>query len=201
MWLIFRELSKIALLTAFCVCFFLPTTNLFINKETFLLFFLSILSDAVQSCYFNWTWDSSLLNSEFHKTQKSYHLNHFWNIFLGTHNSRPLPFCVWMQCWLVYGSNSMIGWSHGRGWSGWLAFLITGMFLRVCFVQYTSLLSLSNTESVIVSTVIIVHAGRNQRSHNTTFLTTLTTLPHLLDPWCRSNWLNPHRKNCMRNII
>ena len=39
MWLIFRELSKIALLTAFCVCFFLPKTNIFINNETFLLFF------------------------------------------------------------------------------------------------------------------------------------------------------------------
>lgn len=49
----------------------------------------------------------------------------------------------------------VIATEHGRGWSGWFVNLITGMFLREFHMQYTNLLSLSDTESVIVSAVIL----------------------------------------------
>ena len=46
----------------------------------------------------------------------------------------------------------------GRRWSGWFAPLITNIYLRCCYLQYTSVLSLSNKESVIMDVVILVHA-------------------------------------------
>ena len=49
----------------------------------------------------------------------------------------------------------VIGTKHGRGWDGRFVILITGMFLREFHVQYTNFPSLSNTESVIVSAVIL----------------------------------------------
>ena len=54
----------------------------------------------------------------------------------------------------------VIGRGYVRGWSGWFVILIPNVFLRGCYLQYTSFLSLS--ESVTVSAVIPVHASGKQ---------------------------------------
>ena len=56
----------------------------------------------------------------------------------------------------------VIGGEYGRLWSGWFAILITNVFVRGYYLQYTNFLSLNNKESVIVSAVIRVHASGKQ---------------------------------------
>ena len=56
----------------------------------------------------------------------------------------------------------MMGRGHGRGWSGWFTILITSIFLRGCYLQYTNFLSLSDKESVMVSAIIPVHVSGKQ---------------------------------------
>ena len=56
----------------------------------------------------------------------------------------------------------VIGGEYGRIWSRWFAILITNIFVRGYYLQYTNFLSLNNKESVLVSAVIHVHASGKQ---------------------------------------
>ena len=48
---------------------------------------------------------------------------------------------------------------YGRGWKGWLAIQIASIIFRDYCLQYTNFLSLSDKESVIVSTMISVRTS------------------------------------------
>ena len=74
----------------------------------------------------------------------------------------------------------MMGRGHEKGWSAWIAILITRIFLRSCYVQYI-------TESVIVNPVILIHAlGRQAETKGASVL---ARLPRSLGP--------RHSLNCL----
>ena len=60
---------------------------------------------------------------------------------------------------------------YGRGWSGCFTILITNIFVRRYYLQYTSFLCLSNKESGIVSAVFYIHASGKQRDQ-------ISVIPH-----------------------
>lgn len=49
---------------------------------------------------------------------------------------------------------------HGKKWSGWFAVLITTIFLRKCYLQYTTFLSFSSKQSEILNAVIVHASGK-----------------------------------------
>ena len=52
----------------------------------------------------------------------------------------------------------VIGRGHGRAWGECFAILITRIFIRDCYLQYTNFVNLTNKEWVILIIVISVHA-------------------------------------------
>lgn len=71
------------------------------------------------------------------------------------------------------------GRGHGRAWGDCFAILITRIFIRDCYLQYTNFVNLTNKEWVILIIVISVHALGKQGA--ATLLTRLLSLiGHLL---------------------
>ena len=69
----FREPSKAALLTAFCVHFFYQEQNFLLTAKLF----CSCLSTFSYAAY-SYTQDGSLLNLEIYKTKRNSPLDHFF---------------------------------------------------------------------------------------------------------------------------
>ena len=68
---------------------------------------------------------------------------------------------------------------YGRGWKGWLAIQIASIIFRGYCLQYTNFLSLSDKESVIVSTMISV---RNPGKHGEIKAAPVVKTPSLPPP-------------------
>ena len=67
-----------------------------------------------------------------------------------------------------------------RKWIGWFVILVLNIFLREYYLQYTNFLSLSDKETITVSTVISVHTLEKQEEIKT--VSVLTRLPCALLP-------------------
>ena len=67
-----------------------------------------------------------------------------------------------------------------RKWIGWFVILVLNIFLREYYLQYTNFLSLSDKETITVSTVISVHTLEKQEEIKT--VSVLTRLPCALFP-------------------
>ena len=67
-----------------------------------------------------------------------------------------------------------------RKWIGWFVILVLNIFLREYYLQYTNFLSLSDKETITVSTVISVHTLEKQEEIKT--VSVLTRLPCSLLP-------------------
>ena len=67
-----------------------------------------------------------------------------------------------------------------RKWIGWFVILDLNIFLREYYLQYTNFLSLSDKETITVSTVISVHTLEKQEEIKT--VSVLTRLPCALLP-------------------
>ena len=67
---------------------------------------------------------------------------------------------------------------YGRKWIGWFAILITSIFIRDYYMQYTNFLSQSDKKSVIVNPAFLDHASRKKGEIKT--VSVLTRLPSSL---------------------
>ena len=81
-----------------------------------------------------------------------------------------------------------VDWRYGRMWIGWIFILIASIIIKENYLYYTDFLSLSDKESVILSTFIPVYTLRKKTEIKT--VSVLTRLPCSLVPWWRLNWLN-----------
>ena len=81
-----------------------------------------------------------------------------------------------------------IGWGYERSWIGWFVIPIASIFIRSCYLQYTSFLSMNDKELVFVSPVISVHTLRKKREIKIVLV--LSRLPSSLVPWRSLHWIN-----------